>query len=41
MYGMWFDPGFGYHVDNTTGIATGNDPESICELHVAKLSMQR
>jgi hypothetical protein len=24
-----FDPGFGYHVDNTTGIATGNDPESI------------
>ena len=23
------DPGFGYHVDNTTGIATGNDPESI------------
>ena len=32
VYGMWFDPGFGYHVDNTTGIATGNDPESICEL---------
>eukprot|EP01043_Picozoa_sp_COSAG02_P037899 COSAG02_NODE_2881_length_7824_cov_3.474822_4_plen_73_part_00 len=31
---MWFDPGFGYHVDNTTGIATGNDPESICELPV-------
>ena len=29
VYGMWFDPGFGYHVDNTTGIATGNDPESI------------
>ena len=29
MYGMWFDPGFGYHVDNTTGIATGNEPESI------------
>ena len=26
---MWFDPGFGYHVDKTTGIATGNDPESI------------
>ena len=29
VYGMWFDPGFGYHVDNTTGIATGNDPETI------------
>ena len=29
VYGMWFDPGFGYHVDQTTGIATGNDPESI------------
>jgi hypothetical protein len=29
VYGMWFDPGFGYHQDNTTGIATGNDPESI------------
>eukprot|EP00658_Telonema_sp_P-2_P076686 TRINITY_DN675_c0_g1_i9.p2 TRINITY_DN675_c0_g1~~TRINITY_DN675_c0_g1_i9.p2 ORF type:complete len:125 (-),score=36.77 TRINITY_DN675_c0_g1_i9:80-454(-) len=26
---MWFDPGYGYHVDATTGIATGNDPESI------------
>jgi hypothetical protein len=29
VYGMWFDPGFGYPVDNTTGVATGNDPESI------------
>ena len=29
VYGMWFDPGYGYHVDKTTGIATGNDPESI------------
>ena len=29
MYGMWFDPGFGYHVDDTKGIATGNDPETI------------
>ena len=29
VYGMWFDPGYGYHVDNTTGIATGNDPESM------------
>jgi hypothetical protein len=26
---MWFDPGFGYHVDQTKGIATGNAPESI------------
>ena len=29
VYGMWFDQGYGYHVDNTTGIATGNEPESI------------
>ena len=29
VYGMWFDPGFGYHVDKTQGIATGNDEESI------------
>jgi hypothetical protein len=29
VYGMWFEPGFGYHVDQTNGIATGNDPESI------------
>lgn len=29
VYAMWFDPGFGYHQDNTTGIALGNDPESI------------
>ena len=29
VYGMWFDPGFGYHVDDTRGIAKGNEPESI------------
>ena len=29
VYGLWFDPGFGYHQDNTTGIATGNEEESI------------
>lgn len=29
VYGMYFDPGYGYHVDQTKGIATGNDPESI------------
>ena len=29
VYGMYFEPGYGYHVDNTTGIAVGNDPESI------------
>ena len=28
-YGMWFDPGHGYHVDYTSGVAKGNDPESI------------
>lgn len=29
VFGMWFDPGHGYHVDNTTGVAKGNEPESI------------
>merc|ERR1719235_2676409 len=29
VFGMWFDEGHGYHVDNTTGMAKGNDPESI------------
>ena len=29
VYGMYFDPGYGYHVDNTKGIAKGNEPESI------------
>jgi len=29
VYGMWFDPGYGYHVDYTTGIPKDNDPESI------------
>lgn len=27
--GMWFDPGNGYHQDKTTGLALGNQPESI------------
>ena len=26
---MWFNPGFGYHVDQTTGVAKDNEPESI------------
>ena len=29
VYGMQIDAGFGYHVDQTSGIALGNDPESI------------
>ena len=29
VYGLWFDPGYGYHVDDTRGIATGNEPQSI------------
>jgi hypothetical protein len=29
VYGMYFSPGFGYHIDQTVGIAKGNDPESI------------
>ena len=29
VYGMWFDPGHGYHVDTTSGVAKGNEPESL------------
>ena len=29
VYGMWFDPGYGYNVDVTNGVAKGNEPESI------------
>lgn len=29
VFGMWFDAGHGYHVDRTTGIAKGNEPESL------------
>ena len=29
VFGMWFDPGDGYHVDFTKGVAKGNAPESI------------
>jgi hypothetical protein len=29
VYGMWFDEGHGYNRDTTTGIAKGNEPESI------------
>ena len=29
VYGMWFDPGFGYNVDFTRGVARGNEPESL------------
>jgi hypothetical protein len=29
VYGMWFDPGYGYHVDATTNVPKGNEPESI------------
>lgn len=35
VYGMWFDPGFGYHVDQTKNIATGNDPE--VQLHAIRV----
>lgn len=38
VYGMWFDPGFGMHVDNTTGVATGNDPESMYAVMSGKVS---
>ena len=29
VYGMWFDPGHGYHVDSTTWVPKGNEAESI------------
>ena len=25
VYGMWLDPGYGYNVDITTGVAKGNE----------------
>lgn len=39
VYGMWFDPGYGYHVDNTTGVPKGNDPESIYAVMSGKRSV--
>ena len=29
VYGLWFDPGYGYHVDVTKNVAKDNEPESI------------
>ena len=29
VYGMYFDVGHGYNANKTTGVATGNDPETI------------
>ena len=29
VYGMWFDPGYGYHVDETRGIATGTSTHAM------------
>jgi len=29
VYGMWFEPGYGMHVDKTNGVPEGNDPESM------------
>ena len=29
VFGMWFDPGHGYHRDTTVGVPKGNEPESI------------
>lgn len=29
VYGMWFEPGYGYHVDKTTGIAMASDNSPI------------
>jgi hypothetical protein len=29
VFGMWFDPGHGYHQDFTQGMAKGNAPESL------------
>jgi non-reducing end alpha-L-arabinofuranosidase len=26
---MWLDPGYGYDVDVTNGVAKGNEPESL------------
>jgi hypothetical protein len=29
VFGMWLDPGYGYDVDVTNGVAKGNEPESL------------
>lgn len=29
VYGAWFDPGMGYRNDNTSGMAVGDEPESM------------
>ena len=29
VYGAWFDPGMGYRNDNTSGVAVGQEPESL------------
>ena len=29
VYGLWFDPGYGMHVDVTKNVAKDNEPESI------------
>lgn len=36
VYGMYFDPGYGYHVDKTRGVPTGNDPESMYAVMTGK-----
>ena len=29
MYAAYFEGGMGYRIDKTSGVATGNDPETI------------
>ncbi len=29
VYGAYFEGGQGYRIDNTSGVATGNDPETL------------
>ena len=36
VYGMYFDPGYGYHCNKTKGVATGNDPETMYAVMTGK-----
>lgn len=36
VYGLYFDPGYGYHCNKTKGVALGNDPETMYAVMTGK-----
>lgn len=36
VYGMYFDPGYGYHCNKTKGVAKGNEPETMYAVMTGK-----